>query len=192
MRDTPTHENFRDFRARYQHTYGWYVDEKYGKILVNITSVEEDYVKFMGPRGEAYQARVGANIMFEFTQIEHGWYMTPTRPVLLVRHPQRQWKRGICDENTRAMLPSGDNLYAHGVDFKILQECFAGTYEYKEGDFALSKYFACVGTCLYMKDSVVGSRKGNVLTLKSTFVHQELVDTIRRNGYPLEVRVEDN
>lgn len=191
MLDTPTQDNYRDFRARYRCTFGWYIDAKYGKLLVVIKDVDEHVVRFSGLQGEEYHAKVGANILFEFSQIAHGWYSSVDGPRLLIRRPQRQWKRGICEENTYLYVNAGNWLQSIPLSLVELNKCFTGKDGYSDGDFVLSKYFACIGNTLYMKDMPVGKREGNVLKLPNTLVHQELSDIVRRNHYPMEITVDN-
>ena len=198
MLDTLTHENFRDFTARYRGTYGWLIDENKAKTFVYISNVTEDEVTFTTMEGGRYYAYVDKEVMFEFLPVQRGWFNGKSgNKYFLTRRPARQWHRGICSANTTISMYNDVIRKVMAVDFhnSVMGDIFnknSNMNQYSLGNNSLlSKHFAVFDTNLYFYDRHVGEYKNNVIKLheEATFLKQELMDLAKRNSYKLEIQV---
>jgi hypothetical protein len=194
MLDTLTSDNYRDFSARYTHTFGWLITG-YAKRLVHILRVGDDRVYFTDSTGMEYHAKSDAGINFEFIPVDHGYFNGKDgNTYLLNRIPARQWKRGIASSNTEII--NFGNWRATSVNYANLALIFNDefkTFNYpKEFQFgALSKHFAIhpKNKQVWMYDRHIGQFNDKVITLYSDLVQQELTDLMNRNGWDIKVEV---
>lgn len=122
-----TGEGARDFRQRYQGSYGFF--RKGGKRhLVRLTDINSDhsppFIRFTDKNGESYSLNADAqdDVGFEFLPPRSCWRNTPTYGAILSRRiATRQWIRGVHDSNTAFVIPRIKNL---NVTFQILEELF--------------------------------------------------------------------
>jgi hypothetical protein len=198
MKDTLTSRNHVDFRQRYQGTFGFLlVDEK--KLLVNIVEVGEKQVVFVDKNKTEYYAYRDGGSIFEFIQVQRGWFNTLKGVYYLARIPARQWHRGICANNTTIHLLSEDkmrnlpiNIHNLATVFETPLETNAAFNQFVDKEqtaFALTKHFAMDRKHLYFDDRTVGDiQTGNAtvaLGLKTDIIRQELGDAIRRSALPI-------
>lgn len=198
MLDTPTSSNYRDFHARYNGTYGWLVRENKPKQLVKLLECGEDELHFkLDEGGTVYHANVDSGVMFEFQQVERGFYKVKDTVWYLARIPSRQWKRGICTANTQLLYldnVSGNRFYgAEERGFDTFKGILTTPQNYVNDGSAvatkhnvLSKHFCVSATghvFFYMQ--CIGQVKDGVITLNSIgeIVKQELQDVIKRNNW---------
>lgn len=198
MLDSLAKQGTRDFSARYRNTIGFYITEKGEKKTVLVTEVEDSRVHFMDALGSVGWANRTPEVNFEFIQLQRQWFNRPGRklPVLLQRVPARQWRRGICNDNTSANS-LGAAFSRVALDVGLVDELFNKTpdvhqvaKDYLSGKLkamALNKYFALNQEHLYMFDAPVGNvKKSDTLveiSLTVPMVEQEVLDTIRRNNF---------
>lgn len=202
MLDSLTRYNRDDFLQRYAKSYGWLVNPDKSKRLVYIKKVEQYKVVFNDVEGMEFFSNADSNVQFEFLPITRGWHTTSLGPVILQRIPAKQYCRGINSNNTSASIATGpeerDILYID-LSIDVLKEIFEETqpsmlFEYLNGVvpwFVLSKYFLIYKSSLFFYSTKIGQvvDKGKI-TLNSSFVQQEVLDTIRRRGLPFTVEIE--
>lgn len=184
MLDTPTSDWIDDFSQRYSNTWCWYVDGN-KKTLVRITRVNVQRVEFVDKDGWEFKANVDGGAVFEFSQVPSGWYIDQEeKPWLFQRRPARQWKRGICEQNTYTYTIVNDRLIL--VDLtpqSLLSLENAG----KTNSSVLSKFFCVTDSRVYCLNSMIGVREGNKISMLKPQFKQELSDAIRRskNNYQI-------
>lgn len=181
--------NAGDFRQRYEGTYGWYV-AKDKKILVAIQSVGEGMVQFIDRNSIKYTLNRDSteDIGFSFLAPKMQWHNTNAfGPVLVQRIPQKQYRRGIHQANTRIVNKDGANL---GVGFSSLAGVFESTMSLRDATkspaFAVSPQFMVDTEKGIVK--CYGSRIGDVSKSKDQFIvdlsikhlSQEVGDSFRR------------
>jgi len=196
MIDTPTTANLQDFKQRYSGVLGWYISEEdKSKILVTVASVGNERVAFRDQHGGTYYAIVNGGCRFEFLPVEKSWRNTEDTCFFLSRIPARQWKRGICADNTS--ITYAETLlgeWARNEEnwqiriFRIFS--FNNTYkeevlkflEGKRSVVAVSPHFAILRDKVFLHNICIGDYKNKVITLHSDMLLQELTDTLRRTG----------
>lgn len=194
MLDSYTDENAPDFNQRYVGTYGWMVrDGK--KQFVYLTDTDEDHLYFNKGRGTTFNVKINSGIMFEFIPVDRGWYTsTDGTNYFLERRPQRQWKRGISNGNTRIFQMLYGGLDAVEPTYPLLNSIFSTPQTHAEfvtnKRGVLSKHFAVDHSGnVYFYNEKIGTFDGSVFKLFNDLVKQELQDTIKRKNYPFGVVV---
>lgn len=185
MLDSPTRAWLDDFSSRYSGTWCWYVDGD-KRMLVRITHVGNERVTFEDIEGWKYSANVDSGVLFEFSQVPSGWYVNKKLgPILFVRRPARQWKRGICDQNTSCYsINTNGGLRLSEITGDSLSSLEnAG----KTDISVLSKWFCVHRSILYCLDTVIGVKENNKIILSEPRFRQELTDAVRRSGNTYEV-----
>lgn len=181
--------NAGDFRQRYEGTYGWYI-AKDKRVLVSILAVGEGVLQFIDRNSIKYTLNRDSteDIGFSFLAPKMQWHNTKDfGPVLVQRIPQKQYRRGICSNNTRITNKDGVNL---GVNFHTLAAVFENISPVSEASkklsFALSPQFMVDTDKGVLK--CYASRIGQVTKSKDLFVtelsikhlSQEVGDSFRR------------
>lgn len=197
MRDTLTRDNVRDFTARYNKTFGWFLGES-KRVLVRVEGVGDSRVQFQDINGTNYFAAAGQGVMFEFLPVTKGLYNTADDRVIFVsRVPARQWHRGICAQNTQ-MFEYSPRYSGNLIDVNInnVSQVFESKVDVNKRierylksalPVALDKHFALAhGQVLFMNHRI-GSITGDKISLANPMFRQELSDVIRRNSFPLTI-----
>ena len=203
MIESPSHNNIADFKQRYSGVFGW-LNPKDGRQRVFVKNVSATRVTFTDPTGHEYYANVDAGVDFEFLPAEKAWAQTSLGLFLIQRIPARQWKRGICVDNTsiREVHDNGSigplTTSFNAVVFSIMGEPpnykrRVDHYLANQGqlDVALSRHFALIRTKVCFFGFPVGTINKNnaTITLDTSMVYQELVDLCYRNNYPFKVNI---
>lgn len=202
MFDTFNSENRADWSARYAGTFGvLHRDEAKGinnTEIVRIVEVQDTKVLFENVAGLMLSAYLDSGIKFEFIPLRTGWVTDKTHwPFFIRRVPARQWKRGICFENTfiGKLYDSGvvqqhanfDLVAAILLDKSNFKESYQRFKDKKSKCCALNKFFALNSDSVFFLNKRVGSHDGSTLKLYDPMCQQELQDCISRNNYPLTV-----
>lgn len=194
MREKFTTLNGPDFRQRYNETYGFFIKDSGEKILVQVF-VGNKHLTFVNSEGFEYRINPDTPNEFEFIPVSRGWYDIGENIHFLTRRPERQWRRGICVDNTSAFYVRNGRMFRFDLDTqtleKILQHAVdhktsVASYE-KQGHAALSKNFAIVANKVWFESIPVGTIKKNNIMLSNDLILQELTDLIKRNNYPFTV-----
>lgn len=198
MLDTLTAWNARDFIQRYVHTYGWLVQNE-KKVLVYVAHADASKVRFTDIKNVEYFANAGEGVMFEFIPVNKGFFNSTLNSscYLLERVAQKQWHRGIHNNNTQAILLKDGELAFSPINIKLLnslfhdpissEKAFAEWQAKKRSSLALSRHFAINGPMIQFYRTEIGKVEGNRITLNNEAVRQEVIDCVRRNKYDLEV-----
>lgn len=201
MIESPGRDNISDFKQRYQGVIGWFVRDNGTKVPVIVSYVSSSKVTFKDAKDGEYFANLDAGVKFEFLPCQRAWINTDEGPLLLQRIPARQFKRGVCSDNTsiHQLLSSGPyptggawsstafKALAETVDYATAVDAFL---QAKCPSVALSKHFA-VGPddSVWFYSIKIGTfnRKENKVSLSSSLVLQEFSDMVRRNNYTFKV-----
>lgn len=190
MLDQLTSENSRDFNSRYANTFGWLIANE-AKRLVHITDVTSDEVFFRTThKGLDHHVRRDSGVEFEFTQLERGFYLgTDNCIYFMQRVPARQWKRGICRQNTSLSVLRDGTWTSENINVDKLRCVLGGSASFEDNgeksNFILSKYFAVSGQQVWFMTNKIGDvRDSAIISLNDfgVFVKQELQDAINRTG----------
>lgn len=194
MKEEFKSDHWKDFAQRYQGTYGWYEGSDSGRILVYLNKVSEDRLSFLDKKGLAYFARPDQNNFFTFFPVEKGCYNYGEDDVISVRrHPARQWKRGLCQDNTTIeSLSTKGNI---GVGFDVLEHIFTekpnrALERFKAagiGNVAFNRTLAHVNGKLYIYNNVIGEFKNGIFQLDNPLFGQEVEDVVKRHQLQVSV-----
>lgn len=191
-------KGWRDFSQRYAGTYGWYHSDSGNKILVRVTEVDESSVRFEDKNGIAYSALCDKGNVFEFLPLERAVYNLVNDDVVISeRVPARQWKRGICRENTsfQSLSKTGGRM---DFSFGLLEEVFSqrpnlfyldSFLEDKRQNVALNSMISFVGINVCVYNRVVGNvnkKAGEILVTNKIYL-QEIRDIVRDSFLPYTV-----
>ena len=196
MRDTYTSENHRDFNARYSHTYGWLIQGD-RRNLVYMLEGDEERFTFTTGAAQTYTAYINGGAVFEFIPIKMGWFnASDGRIIFLERHPARQWKRGICGDNTWAYTYTSDwgGIGAERITYDLLKSIFVTPFTIDvvskvtaNQPVAISQHFAIANGRVFFYKTQVGVYNQGQIKLTNTIMQQELSDCIRRKGLPWSI-----
>lgn len=191
MKEEFTRPAWKDFSQRYLGTFGWFERPDKAPLMVKVSSVESNQLAFTDKTKATYYANPDQGNVFSFLPVERGVHQLSNGDIVFIRRQAvKQFRRGICEDNTRALsLVKMDIL---SITFELLEEVFTAPKDVvlnTKGNFVMDKMFSVVNNHIYLYDVVVGVRAGATLVLSSTLFLQELSDSVRRNNVPLEVVV---
>jgi hypothetical protein len=190
MIDTPTSNNIADFKQRYSGVFGWLLSEGVKK-LVYISGVNSKQVTFTDAEGGNYFANINAGVEFEFAPVMRGWYNTPEGVFYMCRIPARQWKRGVCVDNTHVGAGGSPDYQLVGDAWnKAVFSILSVSNPYKINDLqytAYSKHFANVYGRLYLYTKPIGVVVDNHVKLASPLFRQEFMDMCRRRNLEMVI-----
>lgn len=191
-------DGYRDFSQRYSDTYGWLEREGKESILVKLLSVDHDSLKFMDKRGMEFFARPDMGNYFSFIPVVKGSYLYKGDVVVVQRRPARQWKRGICEDNTSITIPGPIGGFRNVLDisFDVLEELFYPKpnfsvpifRETRKGDAVLFNHqFSIYKNLIYVYDQCIGNYESGKFVLNDGTFMQEVQDIINLNKLDMEV-----
>jgi hypothetical protein len=205
MKEEVTRQGSRDFRQRYEGTYGFYTTEEGSKLLVVIDSVNEEEVKFRDSKRLSYTALSDRGLSFEFLSPVKRLFAIGDMVYLIERRPARQFQRGVSANNTR--IYKLDTMAPVPINFNNLAAAFDEDTEvrYKlqlvrmekglRKTLLLSDMLAFVNGSVYLYKDVIGrldlANKKVVLSKNMGMFRQEVLDAIRDTGINIVVEVEN-
>lgn len=191
-------DGYRDFSQRYSGTYGWLEREGKESLLVKLLEVDHASLKFMDKRGMEFFARPDMGNYFSFLPVVKGSYLYKDDIVVVQRRPARQWKRGICEDNTSITKPSpvGEFKDSLAISFEVLDEIF-----YPKPNFSVSIFretrmgnvvlfnhqFSIYKGLIYVYDMCIGKYENGKFILNDGTFLQEIQDLITMNKLDMEV-----
>jgi len=197
MKEEFKSEFAKDFAQRYQGVFGWFEKPDKTQLLVQLTRVGEDELTFVDIKGHKFSAYADQGNCFSFLPVERGVYNTPDGVLAIRRHPARQYKRGICPDNT--MFQNLSSGAAVSVSFKTVDSVYStdqavAVEQFKKkliGDVAFNKIFALANNQLYVYNLVIGSYdpKEKEFVLHAKIFKQEIEDLVTRLQLPILVSV---
>lgn len=188
-----TSRDFRDFAQRYQETYGWLERDGKPSILVKLKSVREDKTIFIDKNSFEYAALSDRGNFFSFLPVSKGSYLYLNTIVVVQRIPARQWKRGICENNTS--VRDLDGVY-YDINFSLLETIFGNTEnntikKFKEtlvGDLVLFNHqFSIYKNGVYVYNLYIGEYFQGTIKLINEIFAQELTDIITKERLPISI-----
>lgn len=195
MREEYKANEWRDFKQRYEGTYGWYETDSGKKVLVLLTEVTDKELRFIDKSENSYTAIPDKGNTFQFLPIERGVHNITGDIIYCERIPARQWRRGLHISNTR-MTSLLSNKH-RAPDFGILEQIF----EQKDdsllrafqkngtGSAALNSTFSIVGKAVKCYSINIGTFLKGKITLDNPLFHQEICDVVRDLQLPITVEV---
>ena len=200
-----TRNGWEDFQRRYDRTFGFFHTETGRRVLVKVVAVSPDALSMVDADGVAYTANADRGNQFEFLPVEKAVYNYKDEVILTQRQPARQWKRGICAQNTAIiLLGGGRGMFdrARDVNFSFLETIFVN-HSYKESverfkkhrraSVALNEVFSIINRdSIMVYDQVIGSffEEQNSIVLNNNLFRQEIEDTLREYAmHDMYVRV---
>lgn len=180
-----TSNGWRDFNQRYVETYGWYTS-KDKEILVRVESATESVATFVDADGIQYSANADKGVKFKFVPLNRTLFQYKTGVVLVERKPARQYKRGICLQNTRIRsIVAATNSQ---LDFELINAYINPKYPVVSERYTLiNKSFCLVdGRYIYLYNMIIGhySPFTNTYSLIYPMFRQEFCDAVRDAGLP--------
>lgn len=199
MLETFQSETSRDFRQRYQGSYGYYtVPETNKRLMVYMEEVGDTYTTFVDENRSVYKANVDTGVIFEFIPISKKLFTHNDGLYLVQRKPARQWTRGITSSNTSIEVVGVGN--GRALSFEFVEAAFASEPENVlqnvnalenrlRKTVALSNTFGVIGTELYVYAELIGSfiPERKEIVLDTPIFRQELLDLVQRLGIPYKV-----
>ena len=181
----------RDFRQRYQGSYGFFRDNDKPPLLVKLVEVHHErdpFVRFVDKDDESYILNADAVSYrgFDFIPPRSAWKNTSRYGgVLAARLAQRQWSRGICDGNTSFSIPGQRALR---VEFGILEALFVTEAPTFEVAYAFMKEQQKEGTrvCTALSTNFGLDSKGNV------FLFDTMIGSYQEKSGLFTVRLTDD
>ncbi len=198
MKEEFKSDGWRDFAQRYQGTFGFYERENKARLLVQLVKVSETQLTFTDKTGLKYFANPDKGNVFSFIPVERGCYNYGADVVTCKRVPARQWKRGLCPENTN--ISSLREKRSLPVDFTTLEIMFpveegrsstqlANFKAYLAGNVAFDNMFSLVENKLYLYDNLIGTYGMRTFTLTNHLFKQEVNDLVTRHQLPITVEL---
>ena len=171
----------RDFRQRYEGTYGWYTTSEGKEVLVNIQTVNTEKCVFVDIDGINYYAKADTGISFKFIPVNRKVFLFEGDVVSAARIPARQWQRGICHTNTemRRIRNKGriDVCFATLVAYLTPPPAITSLYDVG----CIDSRFCLPGSkSIYIYDNKIGRVKDEeTVVLDDDLFMQELIDCFR-------------
>lgn len=189
-------DSSRDFQARYGGTFGWYEKTPDHRILVQLVEANGECLYFQDQHNISYQAEPDKGNVFCFIPVERKLHNVGDDVWLTTRVPARQWKRGMCGQNTRiySLLYRKSLPVIFDTVLKILKNDSNQTVNFrrdKVGIAALSPSFAVILNQVYLYDIVIGKFDEGLITLNNDLFIQEVKDVLSRNQFDLRVQIGD-
>ncbi len=180
-----TSNGARDFRQRYQGTYGYFTTDSGKRILVFMASVDEYKTTFVDAAGVEYTAIADKGICFEFIPLEKRLFIFEDGLCLASRRPARQWQRGICAANSR--MDELSYMIGHDITFKSVKaydtRVFANSMENLGRQPILINKMMGVSKNLglYLYNTKIGEvvSSGNKILIRNKAFLQEVIDSTK-------------
>ncbi len=184
----------RDFRQRYNHSYGYFTNPSTNKkILVYMSVINDRSAEFKDQRDNVYTANADAGVSFEFIPVKKRLFVCDNTIYLQERQPARMWARGINSQNTR--ITSVKTLAKVDLNFKRVvaameQERYV---EVSEG-MLLSNIFCILENRVYVYNQCIGKwdAEKQIIDLNDQMFYQELVDLVKKLEKPWKVQYGNN
>jgi len=191
MLDTLKSDTFRDFSQRYRHTFGWLVN-KNKDIPVYIRDVSDTVVSFQGLNGEEYFAYADKDVMFKFLPLKRRITVGSDGNLYTIsRHPARQYRRGVCADNTHITQLTPTGAISRRVDVPTINTIVSGDgVKTGTGIVKMSDQFAIVGAIIYLYEYTIGTvdtSSGIMIDKKYLNFIQELRDAIRNGSFKYRI-----
>lgn len=176
-----------DFNQRYNGCFGVFHQGNKARV-VKILEVDGDMVEFKdAPESSTEYITLGSDYYFTMTCLQRRWWPTSMGPILTTRVPARQYRRGICSNNTTLRIQSGAGAFNARPDFSNIKDILMGYPEDKCPDY-LSPWMAVQKDILHLLDKPIAriSDKNKILFVpKYSCFTQEVVDLVAKGSHRL-------
>lgn len=195
-----TSRGSRDFRQRYEGTYGFYIHpETKRRMLVLISEVRDDALRFTDEKRMDYSPNADRGFEFEFIPLEKKLFNFGEQICCIRRIPARQFQRGVCRANTLITSLSVENTQV-GLSFAAVAAAYADekrntpemVAEYVAGkrkQLLVSPMFAFIGKKLYLYETPVAVVKDKTLLVEEPIFRQEVADMVEKHHFPYSVEI---
>jgi hypothetical protein len=199
MKEVFTSNGSRDFSQRFKGTFGFYTTPSNKKLLVQISEVSSEEIKFRDRGRQEYTALADKGHEFEFLSPVKRVFDSKGKVCVILRKAARQYQRGISANNTSIialdgnvpLAPSFLNITAAFADEGFNQNKYKAWLEGERDQVVLSQMLAIVKDKLFLYTTEIGTvdKEKKVMTV-DTLWRQEVADCIRDNnlGFAVEVR----
>lgn len=192
MLDTFSMANAADFKARYVNCFGWFINKENKEIPVFLDKIRETTLFFSGMDGVPYHTYADAGVQFKFASIRKAIYQgLDGKLYCLQRHPARQWRRGICADNTVMYELTEKGRSAKHITLDSMANILNADQS-KRSKHILSDMFAIVGSSVFIYDTKIGGfdpETGTItLAAKMQVFLQDVMDACRNNGLTYKVK----
>jgi hypothetical protein len=198
MKEQFTSDGYKDFRQRYEGTFGYYTTETNKRLLVQVTEVNPVEMKFVDRNRGDYVALSDKGHVFEFVAPVKRLFDMRGRVALIIRKPAKQYQRGISASNTQVVLldtgtvlaPSFNNLSCAFTDDGFNKQKFAEYVDGKREQVVLSRMIALVRDDVFLYNAIVGTVDRQTKTFKcAPMFKQEVSDCVRDLALDFNVEV---
>ena len=191
-----TSDGSRDFRQRYEGTFGFHTTESKKRLLVRIISVNEEEMKFEDKGRSEYVAYSDHGTEFEFLSPVKRMFDHRGKLSLIFRRPARQYQRGISQANTQILTISTGAVLAptfQNLTCAFADEGFNGAkfklWEKGERDeIVLSPMLGVAGKRVFLYNVDIGTVEERTFKVAGLFL-QEVKDCVRDCGIDYKVEV---
>jgi hypothetical protein len=192
--------NSRDFRQRYEGTFGYFTNPvTKSKKLVKLTGVGDTSVSFTDKEGVKYEAVADRDLEFEFIPLERKLFLSGGHLMYVERKPARQWSRGVCDNNTRITnlstnIPVAVNFDRIQRSMEPVPDLYTQMQKIKNKSAKSVLFNSFLGVhndTLFLYGQAIGEADLETKTLKirEPLFLQEVLDSVRDTGHIFTVEV---
>jgi hypothetical protein len=170
-----------DWEQRYVGCFGFLHKTGQPRKLIRFLNADNSTAEFSEEDGLTQHVVVNSAISFEFPTLERRWWPTEKgSPILTIRRPRRQWRRGISSDNCYFSSLSGDVPLTFSPGFENLKTIFfppdVPSDRYLSPAFALSE-----NNTIFFFDIPIGTiDPTKKLILVSKLFMQEVFDVVKR------------
>jgi len=192
MLETFQSRNSRDFRQRYQNSWGFFKTESGERLLVVMRDIGDHTASFEDARGARYKARADTDVEFEFIPVNKRLFIHDDNLMYVGRVPARMFSRGVNEQNTQIVaLPQ---MREEALTFQNILSAFASEHAPVEQShtrqaFTLSDTFGVTSGILYVYQHQIGtwdSVQKQVKVTDKMFV-QEIKDLLAQYSLPYQM-----
>ena len=181
--------NAKDFRQRYNASWGYYTIEGSKKrILVQMIAVGEERADFIDEGGVAYHAWADQGVEFEFIPVQKKLFVHNDKLLFVRRNPSRMWSRGVNTQNTLiSEVKYGSRVY---LSFEVIRAAFEAPpaeINREKPAYILSDAFGVQDNVLYVYNEKLGKIKGSTIKLDNNLFRQEILDLVFKHNLNLTV-----
>ena len=177
-----------DFRQRFRGVFGWFISpETKNETLVKVTDVTARQTTFVDKEGQEYVAFADKQLQFKFIPVQQSVFTFDGMPYLAQRVPARQYRRGICGDNTS--IRSVASYVGRPVDFGVVEAYVNGVRDphsmlNHKTRRVLTRQLSIVDGNVYIYDAHIASLlDGGDMYIVQDMFRQEVLDFLAKYGH---------
>ncbi len=193
MREGFFTHNARDFRQRYNNSWGYFTTPSNKKLLVLMNGIGDKQADFSDEDGVSFHALVDQGVEFEFIPVTKKLFVYNDTLYYIRRRPARMWARGVNNQNTMLNIVSAkEGVYTdQGLTFAHIRAAFEkesfDPLQIGKKAYTLSSTFGVSEDVLFVYNEKIGTVEGENITLTTPIFRQEILDIIRKQGLTFKV-----